>query len=252
MTELAIIIVSYNARSHLEACLRSLARHRPRRAHQIVVVDNASTDASAVAVRDGWPEVTLLESGTNEGFARACNRGIRASDAPLLLADPSSAAAGPRLVDADGRVEISFGRMPGPFSELWQKLRGRLHAGGVGPVSRRIERAARRQHYPDWVSGACLLVRRVDAEAVGLLDERYFMYLEDVDFCAAIRRRGRHILFTPAAEILHLRGRSASTAPIETARAYRHSQLAFYAKHHRAWLPVLRTYLWLHGRLPSD
>ena len=65
----------------------------------------------------------------------------------------------------------------------------------------------------DWVSGACLLVHRRDAEAVGLLDERYFLYTEDVDFCAAIRARGRRILFTPAAEITHLRGRSRATVP---------------------------------------
>ena len=65
----------------------------------------------------------------------------------------------------------------------------------------------------DWVSGACLLVRRADAEAVGLLDERFFLYTEDVDFCAALRARGRRILFTPAAEIVHLRGRSRASAP---------------------------------------
>ena len=108
-----------------------------------------------------------------------------------------------------------------------------------------------RLHYPDWVSGACLLVRRPDAEAVGLFDERFFMYLEDVDFCAALRARHRRILFTPAAEVQHLRGRSASTASVATAVAYRRSQLAFYAKHHPAWLASLRTYLRLKRQLPQ-
>jgi GT2 family glycosyltransferase len=110
-------------------------------------------------------------------------------------------------------------------------------------VGRFAERATRRRGTPAWVSGACLLVRREDAEAVGLLDERYFMYTEDVDFCAAIRKRGRKILFTPDVEIVHLRGRSGATAPAATKRAYRRSQLAFYEKHHPAWAPLLRLYL---------
>ena len=102
------------------------------------------------------------------------------------------------------------------------------------------------------MSGACLLVRRSDAEAVGYLDERFFMYAEDVDFCAALRSRGRRILFTPAAELQHLRGRSVSAAPQATTTAYRRSQLAFYAKHHPRWVPWLRAYLRMKGQLPSD
>ena len=105
------------------------------------------------------------------------------------------------------------------------------------PAATSSERTRRRQH-PDWVSGACLLVRRADAEAAGLLDERYFMYTEDVDFCAAIRARGRQVLFTPDVEVVHLRGRSAASAPAATARGYRRSQLAFYAKHHPRWVPA--------------
>ena len=102
----------------------------------------------------------------------------------------------------------------------------------------------------DWVSGACLLVRRTDAEAVGLLDERYFLYTEDVDFCAAIRARGRHVLFTPQAHVIHLRGRSRATVADRMNAAYRRSQLAFYEKHHPRWAPLLRAYLAVRGHLP--
>jgi GT2 family glycosyltransferase len=93
------------------------------------------------------------------------------------------------------------------------------------------------------------LVRREDAQAVGLLDERYFMYTEDVDFCAAIRARGRAVLFTPEVEIVHLRGRSVASDPESTRRAYRRSHLAFYQKHHPAWAPFLRLYLSLRGEI---
>jgi hypothetical protein len=146
---------------------------------------------------------------------------------------------GPRLVDARGRPELSFGPMIGPLNELRQQRRAR------GPV----DTLTRQQQYPDWVSGACLLVARRDAEAVGLLDERFFMYTEDVDFCAAIRASGRRILFTPDVEVVHLRGRSVLSAPLATSEHYRRSQLAFYEKHHPAWAPLLRIYLRLRGQV---
>jgi len=104
----------------------------------------------------------------------------------------------------------------------------------------------------DWVSGACMLVRRSDAECVGLFDERYFMYAEDVDFCAAIRARGRKVLFVADAEVSHFRGQSVASLARATEVAYRRSQLAFYAKHHPGWLPLLRTYLTLSNRLPPE
>jgi len=162
-----------------------------------------------------------------------------AIDALLTTLDRHNdvAVVGPRLVDGSGRAELSFGRMIGPLAELRQKQ----------IAKRDVDALTRREHFPDWVSGACLLVRRADADAVGLLDERYTMYLEDVDFCAAIRARGRRILFTPVVEITHLRGRSGLAAPAATERAYRSSQIAFYVKHHPFWAPLLKLYLKLRG-----
>jgi N-acetylglucosaminyl-diphospho-decaprenol L-rhamnosyltransferase len=265
---LSIVIVSFNARADLERCLASLTAAPPALAHDIVVVDNASTDDSVSAVRRGWPHVRVLPQARNGGFARANNTGIRATTGELLLllnsdtiappgaidrlcerlvAVPEAAAAGPRLVDGEGRIEISFGAMISPLAELRQKVRGALYARGMGRVVAGVRRAAGREQFVDWVSGACLLVWRADAEAAGLLDERFFLYTEDVDFCAALRARGRRVLFTPAAEIVHLRGRSRETTPDAMNPAYRRSQLAFYQKHHPRWLPLLRLYLRLKG-----
>ena len=162
--------------------------------------------------------------------------------------DDSVAVVGPRLVDREGRAELSFGSMIGPFSELFQKLLVRGHAARAPVLSALVEGMTSRARYPDWVSGACLLVRRADAEAVGLLDERYFMYAEDVDFCAAIRARGGRIRFAPAITVVHARGRSAAAAGAATYAAYRRSQLAFYEKHHPRWVPFLRWYLQVRGR----
>ena len=140
--------------------------------------------------------------------------------------------------------------MISPLGELRQKIVMGLHERRSGRPSRLGRPRDGRERFVDWVSGACLLVRRAAAERAGLLDERYFLYTEDVDFCAAIRAQGRRILFTPAAEVVHLRGRSRATAPAAMNAAYRRSQLAFYEKHHPAWAPVLRAYLRLKGQLP--
>jgi len=250
----SVVIVSFNARSDLERCLESLRTPPPQASHEILVVDNNSTDGSAESAR-GVPGVRVFQQAINVGFARANNAGIRTSTGTALLllnsdtivppgaidrllaaldAEPDVAIVGPRLVDGSGRAELSFGRMIGPLNE-WRQKRAARRAN--------VESLTRQRRYPDWVSGACLLVRRTDAEAVGLLDERYFMYAEDVDFCAAVRARGRRVLFTPDVEIVHQRGRSAAAAPAETRAAYRRSQIAFYEKHHAFWAPLLKLYL---------
>ena len=268
---LSIVIVNYNAQKHLENCLESLTSSPPVTPHQIIVVDNASADGSVEAIRARWPGITLVEQPSNVGFAAGNNAGIRASDGALILllnndtivpagaidalvarlrAHPDAAVAGPRLIDDAGRAELSFGPMISPLNEMRQKLTMKLHGLGVAAASRWVERATRRERYVDWVSGACLLVHRADAEQAGLLDERYFLYTEDVDFCATIRGRGRRVLFTPSAEILHLRGRSRSTAPDAMNAAYRRSHVAFYEKHHPRWAPLLRLYLRMKGQLP--
>jgi N-acetylglucosaminyl-diphospho-decaprenol L-rhamnosyltransferase len=156
-----------------------------------------------------------------------------------------AAAVGPRLIDGDGRAELSFGSMIAPWTEFRQRRLMRGLDNGDPVVRRQVEAMTREERWPDWVSGACLLVRRADADAVGLLDERFFMYTEDVDFCAALRARGRRVLFTPATEVVHLRGRSAATAPQATRAAYLRSHLAFYRKHHPLLAPIVRLYHWL-------
>jgi N-acetylglucosaminyl-diphospho-decaprenol L-rhamnosyltransferase len=260
---LAIVIVSFNARDDLARALSSLLDTPPARA-EIVVVDNASTDGAPEMVRERFPSVRVIPAGGNLGFARASNLGIRLTESDLVLllnpdtivppsaidrlvariaSRPDVAAVGPRLVDAQGHPELSFGSMYSPWSEARRKLALALDARGVAPVSQWINRATSRERTVDWVSGACLLVRRSAGEAAGWLDERYFLYAEDVDFCAALRGAGGTVLFTPVTEIVHVRGRSASTRPGPTRDAWRNSHLLFYRKHRPGWAPLLQWYL---------
>ena len=272
MTRLTIIIVSYNSKGDLERAIGSLTQPAPRVEHEIVVVDNASTDGSPAYVRERWPGVQLIASDVNLGFAKANNLGLRHTNSELVLflnpdtivapgavdrlvsaldARRDVAIVGPRIVDGRGRAELSFGAMMTPWTEIRQKILVRGNDRGLIPFTSMVDRMTRHTHQVDWVSGACLLIRRADLDEVGGFDERFFMYTEDVDLCASVRRRGRSVLFTAETEVVHLRGRSAASAAQATADAYRRSQIAFYRKHHPGWVPVLRAYLKIRGRLPD-
>ncbi len=261
-TPIDIVIVSFNTREDTLACLASIAAASPSAIGEIHVVDNASTDGTVAAVRTRFPNVRTSSLERNVGFGAANNVAIRISSAPLILLLNSdtlvprgaieglverlgamdATAAGPRLVDDTGRVEISFGAMLSPWNEAVQLLRQRA-SRSARPLARAyVQRLLSRERFVDWVSGACLLVRREAAIEAGLFDVRYFLYEEDVDFCAALRARGGRILFTPAVEVVHLRGRSQRSVPrAGTALShYDRSHLAFYDKHAPRWAPLLR------------
>jgi N-acetylglucosaminyl-diphospho-decaprenol L-rhamnosyltransferase len=269
---LTIAIVAFNAREHLQRCLASLMAAPPACPHEIMVVDNASTDGAPDMVRTMFPRVRLMPAPGNVGFSGGNNIALRESRSELVLllnpdtvvpagavdalvtalrSHPEAAAMGPRLVDDSGCAEVSFGSMPSPWAEAWQRWLGRAQERRRWPVHQWVETRARRERAVDWVSGACLLVRRADAVSVGLMDERFFLYWEDVDFCAALRAKGRHIRFTPDVEITHLRGRSSHTARTVTRLAYRRGQLAFYRKWRPGWAPLVAWYLRLRQQHPD-
>jgi len=258
-----VIIVSHNTSEDLQRCLTALQKNRPRRLERVLVVDNGSSDGSPDLARNAWPDVTLVALAENRGFAAANNIALRQSTAPLALLLNSdtivppgaldtlaerleamvAVAAGPRLVDARGRPEVSFGPMLSPWSELIQRSRVRMAASDGALARRYIASLVSVERNVDWVSGACLLVRRQSAIDVGLLDERFFMYEEDVDFCAALRAAGGRILFTPRSEVVHLRGRSVAQSRANLRSIYDRSHLAFYEKHLPRWAPVLRWWI---------
>ena len=265
--DVEVIIVNFNTRVDLTACLSSLHEARPRSVSRIIVVDNGSTDGSAAMVKSRWPEVLVIENGRNLGFGAGNNVALRQCREPLALllnSDTSvpagavdtlrdrmltagAVAAGPRLVDAGGRPEVSFGPMLTPLGELVQRWRHRAAARPHHWAASHLARHLATERSVDWVSGACLLLDVRAGAAVGFFDERYFMYEEDVDLCAALRAAGGRILFTPAAEVVHLRGRS-TPARSEGLSHYDRSHLAFYEKHSPGWAAWLRLWLRLRGR----
>lgn len=265
-----VIIVSHNTRADVAACLASLHEAWPAAVARIVLVDNASTDGTADAARRAWPRLTVIALDRNRGFGAANNVALRQSDADYVLflnSDtlvPAGAidtllarliareavAAGPKLVGAEGRPEVSFGPMLSPLAEARQLVRTRLARRGTGLARRYIDRLVSTERVVDWVSGACLLARRDAVVAVGGFDERYFLYEEDVDLCAGLRARGGRVLFTPAAQVVHLGGRSVrALGPATGAPShYDRSHVAFYEKHAPRWAPWIRRWQQLRGR----
>ena len=271
-SSLAIIIVTYNSATEIGPCLDSLVGHTEPFPTTITVVDNASSDGTVGMVRARWPGVQVIESPTNAGFSRANNLGIRATggDYVVLLnpdtvappgaiqtlvrglaAHPDAAIAGARLLSEHGFPELSWGDPIGPWNELKRKVFSTLYHRKIRSIVRKVDQLSRQAREVSWVSGACMVIRRPDLEAVGLLDERFFMYTEDVDLCIAMTKRGRTVLYVAGAELLHYRGRSAARNPA-TERLYRRSQLAYYEKHLPHWAGLLRTYLKLTGKSLAD
>ena len=224
----------------------------------MIVVDNASTDDSVAAVRAGFPDVRLIEAGRQPRLRRReqpRHSSAASSELCLLLNSDTlvpagaldalvaehprgtrtSAAVGPRIVDGDGRAELSFGRMMSPWNELRQKVLVRLHERGFGPAVAWVERVTRTPSCPGLGQRRLPAGLAADALAAGLFDERYFLYAEDVDFCAALRGLGKRIRFYPGAQIVApARALRAASGPRPRERHYRQSQVRFYEKHHPA------------------
>jgi hypothetical protein len=250
----AVVVVSYEARETLLASLAALREHAGLPV-ELVVVDNASRDGSAEAVRERHPEALVIANAENAGFGRACNQGWRASRAPLVLfLNPDAevapgavaalaalleqrsevGAAGPRTRSADGTIQVSTGPDLGWFAEGRQR---RL----VRAVARRDPRALAEaelrhsiEHEPDWVSGSCLIARRSALEAVAGFDDRFFLYEEDADLCRRLRAAGWRVVFTPSAEVRHQLGRSMAKTPARARLEYHRSHLLYYRKHNGA------------------
>lgn len=256
--ELSVIIVNYNDRVRLPACLSSLEKALSSLSGEVILVDNRSEDGSPALVRSSFPWIRLIENDRNVGYPRANNIGFRQSRGEYVLflntdtimpadtlalllagikARPQIAAVGPALVHEDGSFQVSFGKRVSFFWELCQKLI-------LNPYYRKSLRHSRKPRAAGWLSGACLLARRAAIEAAGLFDEAFFFYFEDIDLCRRISARGLELVFLPAVRISHVGGATTSARPWQSRLEYRRSQLRFYRKHNsRLSLRLLRLYL---------
>lgn len=273
MLDLGIVIVNYNTREDLGRCLDSIATNEGAFSRRVIVVDNGSTDGSGDLVRRAYPWVELIASPKNGGYAYANNLGLRALGFgepveaqmrpryALLLnpdtilppdalqtmlaymdAHPEAGIAGPRLVRLDGSLDRACRRsFPTPAVSFY-------HFVGLGKLFPQSPRFARYnmtyldEHVEtevDAVVGAFMLLRREALEEAGLLDERFFMYGEDLDLCYRIKQRGWRVLYNPAVTVVHVKGAASRKNAFQATMAFYDAMKIFHDKHYRAHSPWL-------------
>jgi hypothetical protein len=261
VADVSIVIVAFNSWPDVGHCLTSIAEHAPRLTHEVIVVDNASSDGTAGEVARGFPSVDLVVSSTNDGYGVAVNSAVaRATgrflvflnpDAEVtagaldrLLADaaqPATGVVGPRLVMGSGRPQPSARRFPSPARTLLETsrlhlllpraTRARWLLGGYCDQDETGE--------VDWVSGACHVMRRDVWDAVGPLTEDTFCGFDDFEYCWRARRAGYTTFFRAEAEVRHSVGASVSAR-------WRRAEVDFLAIHN---MFVLLPGLWPRWRI---
>jgi len=259
LTDLSIVIVSWNTRKLLLRCLAAIGPATPGLRVETIVVDNASIDGTPQAIRQHFPAVRLIETGQNLGFAAGNNRGLGVAQGRYLCllnpdteARPGALAAlvahldahlylgavGPRLLNSDGSEQTVGFRFP----SLAQVALDLFPFGGRFAESRlngRYPHAPRDRAFPiDFPLGACIVARRAAVAATGPLDEGYYMYSEEVDWCHRMRTAGWPIACLPTAEVIHHSGQSTSQQPARMFYELHRSRRRYFTRHHRrvfAW-----------------
>jgi GT2 family glycosyltransferase len=246
--DLSIIIVNWNTKDLLCQCLDALSGRLKGIGTETVVVDNGSTDGSAAAVREKFPGVRLIENQINMGFARANNQALSISKGRYLLllnpdtqvkdeaiprmlsfmdAQPEAGVVGAQLLNADGSKQNSIANFPSLAAELVNKSLLRWLFPEKFP--------GKEKDYPgpvevDSVIGACMLVRREAIDQVGLLDEQFFLFLEETDWCYRMKKAGWKIYHIPQAEVLHFQGKSAEAEKGKARIEYYRSRYHYFKK----------------------
>lgn len=253
--ELSIIIVNWNAKKFLYECLNSIYTTTNKTKFDIWVIDNNSSDGSAEMVEKEFPEVNLICTGVNSGFAKANNIGIRKSNSryvclinpdvkvlnnciDLLVSyikqNPRIGIIGPKILNPDLTLQSSaYG-----FPTIWNSLIHSLGLHKTFPRSR-IFRSFYRKYWPDnmtrqvdVLSGCFWVLRRKAIKKVGLLDEDFFMYREDFDFCRRMLKAGWDIVYFPEAQAIHYGGGSSSNTPISCTIESLRASITYWRKHH--------------------
>ncbi|MFB3883677.1 MAG: glycosyltransferase family 2 protein [Thermodesulfobacteriota bacterium] len=248
--DLSIIIVNWNTRDLLLQCLGAVYQTVRAIDMEVFVVDNGSKDGSAAAVVERFPGTRVLQNQINFGFARANNQALNRAEGKYLLllnpdtvvreraienllslmeADPKAGAAGGQLVNPDGSKQNSIVNFPTLATELLNKSLLRWLFPGRFPGK---ENVYGEPIEVESVIGACMMVRGETVEEVGRLDEGYFLFLEETDWCYRMKKAGWKIYHVPAAQIYHFQGKSAKTDIKGAKIEYYRSRYRFFQKHY--------------------
>ena len=251
----SVIVVSWNACHHLRNCLASIRREGAPLVREVIVVDNDSADGSPDMVEREFPDVVLVPAGRNLGFAGGNNLAMQRASGSLfalinsdvvlhpgclqrlvehLQAHPEVGLAGPCIVGGDAKVQGSCRRLPTVWNNACRAFGLDLLFPHVPFLSSHEMRHFRHdvRLEAEVLSGCFWMARRSAVRAVGPLDERYFFYMEDVDWCRRFREGGWKLVFLPDARATHFGGGSSSNAPIRYSIQYHRSNLSYWHKYH--------------------
>jgi GT2 family glycosyltransferase len=250
--DVSIVIASWNAKPHLVECLRSIEATDASVRRQTIVVDNASTDGSVAAVYAQFPWVEVIQNSANLGFARATNIGIERSTGRyicLMNSDvvigphtlgalvsfmetrPQVGLAGPRVRNPDGSPQASCRHFPNYVNVMVRALALDQVFPRLGWYDAYTLESADIERSVEVVTGCICLVRRRALCAVGLLDERFFIYSEDVDWCRRFHAAGWDVRYCPTAEAVHVKAASSSITPRRFAIELQRAQMQYFRKH---------------------
>jgi GT2 family glycosyltransferase len=254
MKPISVVIVSWNAQDHLRACLASLRETGESVIQEVIVVDNASDDGSPEMVKKEFPEVTLIQAKENLGFARANNLGLKTASGDFLALINSDTVVhpgcfqrlvsffecqidvglvGPKVMGNDGKLQRTCRRLPTVWNTLCRALALDTAFSGSHLFSGREMRhwSQENEAEVEVLSGCFWMARRAAVEKVGGLDERFFFYAEDVDWCKRFRNAGWKVFFVPAATATHFGGASSARAPLHYSIEMLRANLAYWKKH---------------------
>lgn len=264
--DVSIVIVNYNSKDYLSDCIFSIRNTVKKASHEIIIVDNNSQDGSPEYIRKVFYDSILIANKTNCGLSKACNQGIEISrgrhvlllnndtvllpnaiDDMLAIMDktPGIGLLGCRLLNSDGSLQQSFGKVINFTNDFARKYFINLYEKHKNPlVGKFLAWTHSTAKEVDWVKGACMLLRREAVLDADMMDDNFFMYMEEVDLGIRVRQLGWKVWYTPDIEIIHRGGGSTSTNSYRASVEYRRSQLYFYKKHYgRNGLIRLRIYL---------
>lgn len=265
--DLSVIIVSWNVKDLLARCLASVYRGAEGLEVEAIVIDNASSDSSAAMVSQSFPQVQLLVNQGNRGFTVAANQGLRqatgrywlllnpdtevlgdalAQMVAYLEAHPAVGVVGPQLLNPDGSVQSSRRRFPTLATALVESTILQRYFPQAALLRRYycLDQSDAEENEVDWLVGACLMVRREVAAHVGLLDERFFMYSEELDWCYRIKKAGWRVAYLPQARVIHHYGQSSARDLPHRHIYFQDSKCRFFTKHRGPLVgQALRAYL---------
>ena len=265
--KLSVIIVNYNSGALTHSCLESLFGHGLPKESEVIVIDNASRDDSVAWLRSDWPQITTIANPKNVGLAAAVNQGVAVSSGeyvlmlnPDIIAFPKAVATLLSFMDAHPQVGVAGGKLLSPNGQLQYSsfrfyrpstiLYRRTWLGGTPWGKKEINRFLMKDfdhataRPVEWLMGSCYILRRAALQEVGGMDERFFLYFEDVDWCRRFWENNWQVVYVPEALFSHFHQRRSQSQPLGiltnwTTREHIRSALKYFWKYRHRPLPTV-------------